>query len=575
MEKGFPKEELQMKITKKTAAMLCALGMCLSTMPKNVLAEEEIIEETETVAQDVTEEEIIEEQESTEDSAEERLPEEADNNVIAAEESFHYEIEENEHAEITVSRSNLGPNEYEVRVFPEEGYESWGIEIVNEAGEDVKFPTCTNVLALFFLTENVTIRAAVHPKDAVTYVDENGTRYVVPEYTDMSQVSDTDGVTLTDGWYVVSGQEVFENRININGDVNLVLLDGAKLTANKGIHNGEASNGHLTIWASSPGEYAGELEAYGINEKDASAIGGNEDENGGTINIHGGLIKAHGAGGAAGIGGGKGGNGGLINIYGGNLDLTHYLCPNYYGVGAGMGGGEDADGGVINIYGGHIEARGRHAHICGAAAGIGGGDQGNGGKITIHGGYIHAYGDLNTEYWGHGAGIGGGDNGNGGEITINGGTVYAEACSGAAIGGGDEGSSGKIVINGGTIHAYTEGNHSIGSGAAIGSGDEGDEAWIEIYGGDIYAKSEFVKGLFDDEQGAGIGSGSDAGTAQIYIAGGHIEAEGWEAIGGGNGTRESDTGLRLGSYMIVEGADNLDPVDQGRFMRMHHCIVHD
>ena len=165
-----------------------------------------------------------------------------------------------------------------------------------------------------------------------------------------------------------------------------------------------------------------------------------------------GTLTASGNNGGAGIGGGKGGSGGTITIHGGNVTATGGENA------AGIGGGNNGSGGTVTIHGGSVKANGGEK-----AAGIGGGKGGSGGTITIHGGNVTATcGSL-------AAGIGGGWKGSGDTITIHSGSVTATGGQDAAgIGGGYSGSGGTITIHGGSVKA------NGGEGAAgIGGGDGG------------------------------------------------------------------------------------------------------
>ena len=165
-----------------------------------------------------------------------------------------------------------------------------------------------------------------------------------------------------------------------------------------------------------------------------------------------GTLTASGNNGGAGIGGGKGGSGGTITIHGGNVTATGGENA------AGIGGGNNGSGGTVTIHGGSVKANGGEK-----AAGIGGGKGGSGGTITIHGGNVTATcGSL-------AAGIGGGWKGSGDTITIHSGSVTATGGQDAAgLGGGYSGSGGTVTIHGGSVKA------NGGEGAAgIGGGDGG------------------------------------------------------------------------------------------------------
>ena len=216
------------------------------------------------------------------------------------------------------------------------------------------------------------------------------------------------GVSMTmeqGGWYVVYG-EVTTATIEVHGEANLILADGAKLTVNGGINVGSGKT--LNIYGQSAG--TGILIAKGANS--CAGIGGN----GGTITINGGIVTATGNNGGAGIGG-------------------------RYGA-----------GGTITINGGEVTANGGYE-----GAGIGDGSCGGGSKVTINGGKVTANGGYK------GAGIGGGLNSWTGEVTINGGMVTANGGDkGEGIGNGYLG--GGIIVTLGEMVEVVEGATGNGSG---------------------------------------------------------------------------------------------------------------
>ena len=300
-------------------------------------------------------------------------------------------------------------------------------------------------------------------------------------------------------------------RINVIGDVLLILGDGKTLTASKGI---EVSSGNkLTI------DGKGTLNATG--EDYIAGIGCSKNNRDcGYITIKEGIVNATGGISAAGIGGGLSGEGGTITINGGMVSATTKSG------GAGIGGGYNGAGGTITINGGIVTATGS------GGAGIGGGfSGGEGGTITINGGMVSA-----TTKSG-GAGIGGGSRGAGGTITINGGTVTATATGGvggAGIGGGYNGAGGTITINDGTVTATGD-----DYGAGIGGGDRGAGGTITINDGTVTATG----GIY----GAGIGGGSDGAGGSITINGGKVTANADKtAFGLGSGYYGSGSDVTLG-----------------------------
>ena len=121
---------------------------------------------------------------------------------------------------------------------------------------------------------------------------------------------------LSDGWYAVKGDVTVSDRITINGDVHLILTDGFTLNAKRGINLPE--NSTLSIYGQSGG--TGKLNAESGNK---TAIGGEDEESCGTLNVYGGQVSAESSGTAIGGGSstdGTGGNGGTVNVYGGTVN---------------------------------------------------------------------------------------------------------------------------------------------------------------------------------------------------------------------------------------------------------------
>ena len=271
-----------------------------------------------------------------------------------------------------------------------------------------------------------------------------------------------DTTALTDGnRYTLDRNVEIAERVTVTGNVILILPDGYRLTAQKGISVNEGNS--LTIQALGVG--TGELTATAADSNcfDA-AIGGDDNCSSGIITINSGIINATG------------------NIYG-----------------AGIGGGEKGAGTVI-INGGMVTA---NSGLFGAA--IGGGDVGNG-VVTISCGTVIATSAFS------GAGIGGGFKGNG-TVIINGGTVTASCLDcGAGIGVGYTGSGGSVTINGGTVTAT---NGYFGSGIGGGYVDSGID--VTINGGQVFAAGGDCEDYFEIKA-VGIGRGgfgADDGTLTL------------------------------------------------------------
>ena len=330
--------------------------------------------------------------------------------------------------------------------------------------------SCATVLCGTMLCAMLPSTGFAEGTDTSYFCDENGVRYDIPQ--EMVVVEDETTSWNGEGgeaWYVVNEDAEIDERVEVSGTVNLVLCDGATLTAEKGIHvTGENS---LTIYGQEAGD--GKIEV-GANDNQA-AIGGNSDEPGGILIISGGTVDATGGVNAAGIGGGFGSNGtvGNITINNGEVYAKGGLQA------AGIGGGANADGigkdGWIIINGGTVEATGG-----GYGAGIGGGRNQSGISIEINGGYITATG-VNG-----GAGIGSGAGRNDDNvITISGGKIYANGSffnnrSSAGIGGGDLGAGGSITISGAEVHATGGEGAPAGDGIGNGGGYKGADADVVI-----------------------------------------------------------------------------------------------
>ena len=269
-------------------------------------------------------------------------------------------------------------------------------------------------------------------------------------------------VTWNSGWYVVNEDVTISARVDIVGEVNLILADGATLTTTACINTNGAT---LNIYGQTLG--TGTLNASSTNGP--AAIGGRSNKDGGTLTIHGGIINATGGyygrpnskRGAAGIGGGiSGGNGGTITINGGTV-----TAKSEYGA-AGIGGSAGAHCGVITIHGGTVIATGPED---GGGPGIGNGlnYEGTEGQVIINGGTVTATGGTNS------AGIGGGEAAVGGTIKITGGDVTAIGIVGAGIGGGNN-HGGNVTITGGSVRAYSQdfiNLNMIGAGLCDGYGN--------------------------------------------------------------------------------------------------------
>lgn len=249
----------------------------------------------------------------------------------------------------------------------------------------------------------------------VTYLDENG-----DTKTANATVVDENSTSWSEGWYVVDGDVTINDRVSTMGNVNLILKDGCKFTAKRGI--GLQPDSNISIYGQ--GEGSGELSIDSCAFGNAG-IGSNNGGSCGDITINGGCVDVRGGTDAAGIGSGYSlSTCGQITINGGNVFATAGDG------GSGIGSGYNSSSCLgISINGGSVFAAGGTN-----ASGIGGGYCSGCGPIDIKGGIVTATGG------GYGsAGIGGGyfSSSSCGAITIEGGTVTATGGTNASgIGSG-------------------------------------------------------------------------------------------------------------------------------------------
>ncbi len=260
------------------------------------------------------------------------------------------------------------------------------------------------------------------------YKNEGNGAFDFSKSAEIVEVTESTSTLENDKWYIVRGN-VTRGTITVEGSVNLILTDGAKLTVYgadywPGIDVKDGNS--LTIWGQHFG--TGELVATG-GFGSAGIGGGDYYSDSGTVTINGGTVTATGG----------------IN-------------------GAGIGGGSDGENGLVTVNGGMVTANGGFG-----AAGIGYGGFGvsdeiitNRGMVTIAGGMVTATGGV------YGAGIGGVYWRDGGAVTIAGGTVVATGGDyGAGIGGGCYGKGGTGMVNGGSVNATSQSRPTNAAGEPV------------------------------------------------------------------------------------------------------------
>ena len=434
--------------------------------------------------------------------------------------------------------------------------------------------------------------ATAWAQTSASYRAYNTSSHAFETLTANSCTAVTSGTTtMSNGWYLVNSNVTVSSRITVNGTVNLILADGATLTASLGItvHSGNT----LNIYGQTSG--TGALTATGVKlsggGSESAAIGGVGNATIGSIIIHGGHITANGAEWSAGIGGGVNGGGGSVAIYGGTVNATGH-DGTAEAIGCGSSGPNVsrilADGLRVTTnnnstpvaYGNRVSSLDYQkiarvepctAHnisnnvctYCGLTIPSFTTTMGAAGTETWYkvnstaavSSRIEVAGTVNlilcdgkTLTASQGLHVPSG-------VTLN---IYGESggtgaliatWSGndkAGIGGDNNEGGGNITIYGGNVTAS-----SGGYAASIGGGVNGSGGSFTIRGGSVTASSGYL--------GAGIGGGRYGNGGTITIAGGVVNATGGECgagIGGGyNGSGGTIT-ITGGTVMATAGEES-------------------
>ena len=189
----------------------------------------------------------------------------------------------------------------------------------------------------------VTVSKAYRPP--VSYINADGTGAAVNDY----RFAESSPPRWEEGWYVVDGNVEYSDRLYIEGDVNVILCDGASLTAQGIIIDSWYT---LTIYCQRGG--TGQIQATAINMAGGSC--GIRVKPNASLVINGGEITATGTVDGSGIGGSNADDPelhGNITINGGTVTAT---ASNRGG--AGIGGASSQSAGNITINGGTVTATG-------------------------------------------------------------------------------------------------------------------------------------------------------------------------------------------------------------------------
>ncbi len=135
------------------------------------------------------------------------------------------------------------------------------------------------------------------------------------ELTESAPKTFANSDTLTDGWYIVNGNQSI-SAFYTSGTVNLILADGAHLEVKMRVM--VKSGNTLNIFAqSNDPSVMGKMTATSPSINMSAAIGGDANDEAGTINIYGGMISAESKDDGAAIGRGDSGWGGYLTVHGG------------------------------------------------------------------------------------------------------------------------------------------------------------------------------------------------------------------------------------------------------------------
>ena len=307
-------------------------------------------------------------------------------------------------------------------------------------------------------------------KPSVRYAKSNGSFGYCSDYT----VVDESDLEWEGGWYVVNSNDakmvIFRERIEVSGDVTLILNDTTVLYALKGIHVGP--NSSLTVYGQSIDLREADtgivesLEAStSPNEADYAAIGGNIGEKNGPVNFCSGRVYVYSySSGAAGIGTGN------------------YASRSAYQADTSAAGNVVIEKAFVSVQGGHN------------AAGIGGGDYADAPVIAVTGGMVRAIGNGSNQQSKDddsligAAGIGGGRGGCLTQFGMNSGNVIAGSNGlGAGIGDG----------YGNDRQIFARRSIGITGGTCLALSNYGTSAMMGAKGQDMSLFHESVVSVYD------------------------------------------------------------------------------
>ena len=158
-----------------------------------------------------------------------------------------------------------------------------------------------------------------------------------------------DSDTLTNGWYIVNGNQSIYS-ISTSGTANLILADGAHLEVKARVEVARGSTLNIYAQSNDP-SVMGKMTVTSPSSNMAAALGGDYKSAAGTINIYGGMISADSKGSGAAIGRGEGGSRGYLTVHGGivtasSIRVTSMTVNGGIVLSASTGGGVNETNGL-------------------------------------------------------------------------------------------------------------------------------------------------------------------------------------------------------------------------------------
>ncbi|MBE5925204.1 MAG: hypothetical protein E7271_12230 [Lachnospiraceae bacterium] len=189
-------------------------------------------------------------------------------------------------------------------ITPEASYTLSSLTVTKAGGGTVDISGSGNTRTFTMPAESVLV-SAMFEQPAVAYLDASGTEQSCTSYT---ALTGGEATTLAAGWYVVQKNTcaTYTGRLTLDGNVNLILEDGAKLlvgeenspVSGRGINSNtntlnQGYGYNLTIYGQSTDKNtAGTLYVYSNNSSDEEYSGIKLEQNS-VLTLNGGNVEVH------------------------------------------------------------------------------------------------------------------------------------------------------------------------------------------------------------------------------------------------------------------------------------------